>query len=69
MPEAEIWTIVVLDQPRPKIVSRPNFNSNRKLGLVKHTCHPSEHGKCKTGRFWLRCAWAKSETLSPKQPE
>jgi hypothetical protein len=33
-------------------------------------CLSSEYrGKCKIGRLKSRMAWAKSETLSPKQPE
>jgi hypothetical protein len=35
----------------------------------KCTCHPSNGGKHKIGRFQSKPDWAKSKTLSPKQPE
>jgi hypothetical protein len=36
----------------------------KKLGMVVHTCHPSNGRKHKLGRLWSKPGWAKSETLS-----
>jgi hypothetical protein len=36
--------------------------------MIVHACHPRDGGKSKIGGPQSRLAWAKSKTLSPKQP-
>jgi hypothetical protein len=57
------WT-----KKKKKNCETPNLN-RKKLTVVMCTCHPSYGRKFKIGGSQSRLAWAKGETLSPKQPE
>jgi hypothetical protein len=46
------------------VKSHPN---RKKVVLMVYTCYPKDSGKYKTRG--LQLAWAKSKTLSQKQPE
>jgi hypothetical protein len=41
----------------------------KELGAVACTCYPSYGWKLNIGGLQSQQAWAKSDTLSPKQPE
>jgi hypothetical protein len=65
--DANIKKIVFLDHPRQKKIPF----QQKKSWTWWHTpaFHPSDHEKPKTGQSWSQLAWAKSKTLSPKQPK
>jgi hypothetical protein len=66
--EVEIERITVPAQPRQE--SLQDLISMEKAGVAACACHPSHSDrKRKMGGSWSRPAWAKSETLAPKQPE
>jgi hypothetical protein len=51
-----------------KTFARPHLNGEE-LGVEVHACHPSYDKKLVIGGSRSGLAWAKSETLAPKQSE
>jgi hypothetical protein len=73
MQEAEIRRISVLGQHRPKKKKIPSQQEKAGCGVWWHTPvtpgSVSNSRNCKILGSWSRPTWAKSETLSPKEPE
>jgi hypothetical protein len=57
---------MVKGQPGQKTLARPHLKG-KKLGMVVHTCHPSDGGKIKTGGSQSRPVWAKRDYLQNNQ--